>query len=274
MNWLHRLFASLSIDAFGTLAIEDAQIINARLLEKEGFAPRSVLMFLVPYYAGETVNLSRYAAARDYHIAIREITARLIEGIKREYPQAKAKGYGDHSPIAERTAALHAGLGILGDNGLLLHEKYGSYVFIGDIITDLPPECLFAAPPQPIRHCEHCGRCKRACPTGILRGEGEDCLSAITQRKGELSESEKALMRKYNTAWGCDICQSVCPHNASPAITPVPFFKESLIPHLTAEVLSSMDADAFSERAFAWRGRKTVERNLDILDSHSKNEEE
>ncbi len=267
MQWLDHLFASLSIDAYGALSIGDADIINEKLLLREDFTAKSILVFLVPYYAGETANLSRYAAARDYHIAIREITDRLIAGIKQKYPEAHAKGYGDHSPIAERAAALHAGLGILGDNGLIIHEKYGTYVFIGDVITDLPPEALGAKPPQPIRTCEHCGRCRAACPTGILRGEGESCLSAITQKKGVLTEGEIALMRKYNTVWGCDICQTACPHNQAPSITPIPFFRESLIPHLTRKGLAEMDSDAFAERAFAWRGRAVVERNIDLFES-------
>ena len=266
MHWLDKLCREIGLEAYGALAIGDVEIINGRLLAREDFVPRSILVFLVPYYATETVNLSRYSAARDYHIVLRQITDRLIEGIRAACPGAHAKGYGDHSPIAERSAALRAGLGILGDNGLILHEKYGSYVFIGDVITDLVPEALCARPPMEIRHCEHCGRCREACPTGILRGEGEDCLSAITQRKGSLSEGEVALMKKYNTVWGCDVCQSVCPHNAHPHVTPIKFFKEDLIPHLTLEILENMDDGVFSARAFAWRGRKTVERNLALFD--------
>ncbi len=262
MNWLECLMASLSIDCYGALSIDSTDIINGRLLEREGFSPRSVLMFAVPYYAGETVNLSRYAAAKDYHIILKTITERLIAGIKEKYPEAHAKGYGDHSPIAERAAALRAGLGILGDNGLIIHEKYGTYIFIGDVITDLPPEALFAKPPLPIRTCEHCGKCRAACPTGILRGAGDNCLSAITQRKGALAEEEIALMRRYNTVWGCDECQTACPHNISPMVTPISFFKENLIPHLTGEILSGMSDEDFAARAFAWRGRATVERNL------------
>ena len=266
MHWLDALCREVGIEVFGALSMEDADVINARLLERENFTARSVLMFLVPYYAGESVNLSRYAAARDYHIALKQITSRLIEGIKERYPEASAKGYGDHSPIAERAAALRAGLGILGDNGLIINEKYGSYVFIGDVITDLPPEALFAKPTKEVRTCMHCGRCKAACPTGILRGEGEDCLSAITQRKGSLTDAEIVLMKRYNTVWGCDVCQSVCPYNKDPHITPVSFFKEDLIPHLTSEILEKMDEEAFFARAFAWRGRKTVERNLSLFE--------
>ena len=266
MHWLDALCREIGIEVYGALSIEDADIINARLLEREGFIARSVLVFLVPYYAGETVNLSRYAAARDYHIVLREISGRLIEGIKSRYPEAHAKGYGDHSPIAERAAALRAGLGILGDNGLIINEKYGSYVFIGDVITDLSPDALFAKPAQEVKHCLHCGRCKAACPTGILRGEGEDCLSAITQRKGSLTEGEIALMKKYNTVWGCDLCQTACPYNNEPHVSPFSFFKEDLIPHLTLDILENMSDAVFSERAFAWRGRKTVERNLSLFE--------
>ena len=266
MQWLDALCKEIGIEVYGALSIEDADIINARLLERESFVAKSILMFLVPYYAGETVNLSRYAAARDYHIVLKEITDRLIAGIKRRYPEANAKGYGDHSPIAERAAALRAGLGILGDNGLIINEKYGSYVFIGDVITDLPPEALFAEPAREIKFCPHCGRCKAACPTGILRGEGEDCLSAITQRKGSLTDAEVDLMKKHNTVGGCDLCQTACPYNKAPRVTPIAFFKEALIPHLTLDILESMSDGAFSERAFAWRGRKTVERNLRLFE--------
>ncbi len=266
MHWLDTLCKEIGLDACGALSIRDVDVINERLLARESFVPRSILVFLVPYYATETVNLSRYSAARDYHIILKEITSRLIAGIKARFPHANAKGYGDHSPIAERAAALRAGLGILGDNGLIIHEKYGSYVFIGDVITDLAPEDLCAKPPMEIKYCEHCGRCKKACPTGILRGEGTDCLSAITQKKGSLSDSEVALMKKYNTVWGCDICQSVCPHNKDPHVTPLLFFKKDLIPHLTLEILENMEDAVFSERAFAWRGRKTVERNLSFFE--------
>ncbi len=265
MNWLDQIFAAQGIEANGALSFCDVDLIRASLLEKEEFEPRSVLLFLIPYYAGETKNLSLYAAAKDYHLYMRALAERLICGIREKYPEASAKGFADHSPIDERTAAARAGLGILGENGLLIHEKYGSFVFIGEIITDLAPEKLFARPMQREQGCEKCGICRSLCPTGILRGESDACLSAITQRKGELSEWEIGLMRKYNTVWGCDECQRACPHNLSPVPSPIPFFHEARIPHLSRELLDEMGKDAFAERAFAWRGRKTIERNLDLI---------
>ena len=262
---IRNYFTSATIDHYAVLSYADCKEINPSIIQREDFTPRSVIIFLMPYYTGETVNLSRYAASLDYHLALREVTGGLIEAIRERMPDAKAKGYGDHSPINEVHAALISGLGIIGDNGLIINEEYGSYVFIGDVVTDLEPDLLGAVLPQTVRTCHHCSSCKRACPTGILSGDGEDCLSAITQRKGELTAREVELMRKNNTVWGCDACQSACPYNKNPKITPISFFHEERIEVLTSDILSAMDKQAFSRRAFAWRGRKTVERNLGLL---------
>ena len=264
-DFLKIYFDTQGIEYFSVIAYSDCRETLARLIERENFVPQSVIVYLLPYYVGETVNISRYAASLDYHLAIKTVGEGLCSLLEEHFPLSHSRSYGDHSPIDEIGAALSSGLGIRGDNGLLINEKYGSYVFVGDVVTDIPPEELSAVPAMPIKRCCGCGACKRACPTGILRGEGEDCLSAITQRKGILTEDEMLLMRKYNTAWGCDECQRVCPHNSSPKITPVPFFKSDNIFHLTRERLDSMTDEEFALRAFAWRKRATVERNLEIL---------
>lgn len=262
---IRNYFTSLMIKHYAVLSYGDCKEINPSIMEREEFTPKSVIIFLMPYYTGDTVNISRYAASLDYHLALKEVTDGLISAIKEYRPDARAKGYGDHSPINEVHAALIAGLGIIGDNGLLINEEYGSYIFIGDVITDVDPDALGAVLPAAVRECHHCSACKRACPTGILRSEGDDCLSAITQRKGELAENEVELMRKNNTVWGCDMCQSVCPYNKTPKITPISFFHKERIELLDSATLSAMDKETFRKRAFAWRGRKTVERNLELL---------
>ena len=265
---IREYFASVGIEYFSVLDYSDCIETGTRIIERSGIEPRSVILYLLPYYTTETVNLSRYAVSLDYHLAIREINAGFEEILKEKFPEAKIKGYGDHSPIDERHAALISGLGIAGDNGVIINEKYGSYVFIGDVVTDISPEKLGAAPPKEILRCEHCGACKRACPTGILRGEGEDCLSAITQKKGDLTEEEAALMREYNTLWGCDICQSVCPMNKSAAFTDIAEFGSDLVCTLTPADIPATQAEfkrAYGERAFSWRGRAPIARNLELL---------
>lgn len=263
-------FKKENIEYYGALDYSDILEVNPRLRERENIDAKSVIVFLLPYYSGETENLSRYSASLDYHIVIKEITEKLCKLIKEIYPFGNAVGFGDHSPIDERGAALLAGLGILGDNGLLINEKYGSYVFIADVITDVPPEVIEASIPLPVSRCEGCGACKRSCPTGILRSESSECLSAITQKKGELSDEEIKMMLKFDTVWGCDICQSVCPHNKKPRVTPIEFFKRNRIERLTLEALDTMDDEEFAKRAFAWRGRKTVRRNLEYYENARK----
>lgn len=253
------------VEYFGVLSYSDCRESSPHIIERESFTPRSVIIYLLPYYGGECVNISAYAASRDYHLALREVNEKIGRCLDTYAEGATYRGYGDHSPIDERHAALSCGLGILGKNGLLINEKYGSYIFIGDMITDIDPALLGAVTPSEYKYCHDCGACRAACPTGILRGEGEDCLSAITQRKGELKDSEASLMRSYNTAWGCDVCQSVCPYNKKPRITPIEFFHRDRIEQLTRECLDSMSAAELKSRAFGWRGRRVLERNLAIL---------
>ena len=266
---VERVLEENRVEYFALIPYSACRETNSGIRERMDFTPKSAVIYLLPYYTGVGENISRYAVSRDYHIAIKRIGEALISALGEKYPEAHFAVFGDHSPIDERHAALISGLGIAGDNGLIINEKYGSYVFVGDILTDLIPDEALGFSPKEIKRCHGCGACKRACPTGILGGTGEDCLSAITQRKGELTDSEAALMLRYNTAWGCDECQAVCPYNASPKPTPIEFFHRERIECLTREVLDRMDKDAFKKRAYSWRGRRVVERNLEIL-SHGK----
>lgn len=265
------LFSAEGIDSTALLPFSLCHVTRPYLYEKKGLFPRSVLVFLIPYYAGEPENFSAYAMGRDYHLFVKELGGRLLPRLKALYPQHDFLMFADHSPIDERHAAVLAGLGVFGKSGLLLSEKYGSYQFIGEVITDAPAELLGEHTVFPMRSCEDCGACKAACPTGILRGESNDCLSAITQKKGVLTESEKALMRKENTAWGCDACGKVCPYNeraraAGTLLSPIPFFREALISRFDSEMLSSLSDEDFAARAFSWRGREVAKRNAKVLE--------
>lgn len=267
---LDRLMQEERIDAYAPLPFSETRPVRAYLLERiADFTPKTALMLLIPYYAGPTENLSLYAAARDYHAYMQGLFSRLCPRLTEATPY-RFFGFSDHSPIHERHAAASAGLGAIGENGLLLHERYGSFVFIGELITDAPPEALGYTAPAPLRRCSGCGACRRACPGGILRGESEFCLSAVTQKKGELTEEEKALLLQGGSVWGCDACQTACPHNRARirdgrALTPIPYFREERLTRLTHSLISEMSDAEFAARAFSFRGRAPLLRNLALL---------
>ena len=259
---LKECFLKEKIEYYAVLDYTECRVTNPRLAEKMRFSARSAILFLLPYFVDQPTNFSAYAASLDYHLAVSEITGRIIDSLSSEYPEYKYLGFGDHSPIDERHAALIAGLGVLGENRLLINEKYGSYVFIAEILTDAPCELLGVQKGLPVSHCAGCGACKNACPTGALRSECAECLSAITQRKGALAVREEEIMRRVGTVWGCDECQRHCPHNKSVNKTPIDFFYRDRIDTLDEVYLDSLAEQEFKVRAFAWRGERTVRRNI------------
>ena len=264
------IFAKNGIQSVAAIKLCDCNIVRQYKLERAGFhdmSSLSAIVMAIPYLTpAANRNISAYATSRDYHLFFKELFASLIPQLKEAFPQYSFAGFADDSPIDERDAAAKAGLGMIGDNGLLITPLYSSYVFLGEIITDMPLNTV----KHHIQRCEGCGACQKACPikdTGV-------CLSELTQKKGELYESERQIIKKYASAWGCDICQEVCPHTkkaiASGTIyTSLPFFKESLIPYLTSSAVEKMTDEEFSLRAYSWRKRATISRNLNILeDTH------
>ena len=259
-----RLLKDEGIDLVGVLSTHDVHVTKQYLLDRTGIQHGSVICFAIPYYAEPhvTPNISAYAYGEDYHAYTRELGERLCGTLRQAYPQNKFALFSDHSPIDERHAAASAGLGIIGTHGMLITEKYSSYVFIAELLTDAD----LGGTPVPIHYCENCGACRTACPYGLQGG----CLSALTQKKGELSEDEIQTIKKYSSAWGCDICTEVCPHTKKAhrdktIYSPIPFFREHLIPRLTVDDIERMDDATFARRAYSWRGRDTIIRNLKLL---------
>ena len=251
------VFKNEKIEYIGILPIEKCKIINQSLYERTCTWAKSVIIFLVPYYTGDKPerNISLYAVPRDYHSYMASLTDRIVQRLQYMQPDRRFRGMADHSPIAETSAAAMAGLGIIGDNHRLINEKYGSFVFIGEIFTDM----VCTEEPKEISYCQHCGACTAACPSP------DSCLSALTQQKSGLDEKTAALMRSYNTAWGCDICQLACPHNIAAERTPIDFFWQDRIFELTPDILDEMSDDELNSRAFGWRKRKTIARNIKLL---------
>lgn len=270
-NFVKSELEKLNIELVSCLRLDECNLKRPYLLERKGIERGSVIIFAVPYLtavsAGER-NISSYAVSRDYHIFFASLFEQLIPTLEKRYPQNKFAGFTDHSPIDEIKAGALAGLGIIGENHLLITEKYSSYIFIGEIITDATLPSLASE----VKRCEGCKKCIEACP---VKMNADLCLSALTQKKGELNEGEKLLISQSACAWGCDLCQEACPHTKAvldrkTACTEIDFFKDSLIPHLESNQVEQMSDDEFASRAYSWRGKNTIKRNLKILEGKEK----
>lgn len=258
-----------NIDLCSSLPLSECVTVRPDKITRCNFgdaADLSVIVFAIPYYSKNDVkNISLYAIPRDYHLFCKELFSCLLPKLEERFKGYSFYGFVDNSPIDERHAAAKAGLGMIGDNMMLITKKYSSYVFIAEIITDLP---IDHAPVGEIKHCEHCGACMNVCP---MRSEGLECLSAVTQKKGELSETEKCYILRYGSAWGCDMCQDICPHTLSAKesqtiFSPIDFFNTELKPHLSSSLINEMSDKEFAERAYSWRKRETILRNLKLFE--------
>lgn len=268
-------FKKHGIEFYAIVPLSRCKIIKEYLLSKNGFDTlcANVITMLFPYRSHiAPINLSVYASVKDYHAYVEELSTQLDLYVKEKYPRGHFKLFADHSPIDEVHAACISGLGFIGDNGLLINEKYSSFVFLGECITDLSPSELGLeyASDTGVKECLHCGACAKACPCGCIKkaGDVDDfnpkamCLSAVTQKKGELSQEEIKLMLENKTVWGCDICQNACPFTKKAEFTPIEYFKNDTITTLNKELLDSLNEAEFKKRPFAWRGRGVVERNV------------
>ncbi len=230
---------------------------KARLPEQS----ETVIVCLFPYYVDccPKRNLSRYAIVEDYHLVAMELLNRVCGELRALFPRTAFEAFADNSPVREVTAAVRAGLGVRGKNHLLIHPKYGSYVFIGEIVTDLRLESSAEE-----GHCIGCGKCIEACPGGAITETGiaqERCLSCLTQKKGSLSETDAALIKQGGLLWGCDRCQEVCPYNRKLLETPIAAFREGVIPWLDYDRIDEL----VKTRAFGFRGSGVLKRNYEIL---------
>lgn len=211
--------------------------------------------------------LSRSAWGTDYHQVLRNRMGRLEAWLRERVPELRAESMVDTGALVDRAVAERAGIGWSGKNCAIISPELGSWIYLGEIITNLP-----LPPDTPITdQCGECTRCIDACPTGALVGPGEldakRCVSFVTQTKGFVSDE---LMRKIgNRLYGCDTCQIVCPVNRGKNWTQHEELQpdaELVKPLLTP--LLTIGNKAFRERygnsASAWRGRKPIQRNAVI----------
>lgn len=195
---------------------------------------RSVITLLMNYFPQEEQQpaaplISKYAWGLDYHDVIRPKLNALLHYIRGHIGAVEGRGFVDSAPVLERSWAARSGLGWIGKNANLLSKTHGSFFFIATLITDLE-----LAPDTPMQtdHCGTCTRCIDACPTGAIVAPGEvdarRCISYLTIELKEALMPSGLAHRADNWAFGCDVCQDVCPWNrfakphTEPAFRPVP----------------------------------------------------
>ena len=201
----------------------------------------------------------------DYHYVLQDKLDRLAKGIEELTADFEYKGMVDTGALVDTAVARRAGIGFIGKNGLVISKEFGSYMFLGELITNLDIE-----PDQPVDYdCGDCNRCVTACPTSCLIGDGtmnaKRCLSFQTQDKGIM---DLEFRKKIKTViYGCDICQICCPYNKgldNPLATEIDpeLAHPELLPFL--ELSNGQFKEKFGHIAGSWRGKNILQRNAII----------
>lgn len=196
----------------------------------------------------ENGKISRYAWGDDYHQVLLPRIQELVACIKHEQPGLQAAFYVDTGPVMEKAWAVRAGIGWLGKHTNVISREFGSWLFLGEIILDAPLEYDH----QIEDFCGSCTACIEACPTGAIVEpyvlDSNRCISYLTiEHKGDIPGALKP--RLENWAFGCDICQDVCPWNSFQQVTKEPGFlpRTGNVEPLLHD-LENISADEFDKR--------------------------
>ena len=243
--------------------------INPNIYMEDG---KTIISIAFPYYKGEeTVNngFSIYTKRLDYHKVLKKYLNEICEYIRSL--GGKAESFVDSNYLPERYIAYLAGIGFIGRNNMIITEKYGSYVFLGEIITDLDIECSDRKNFNEILdyiECRDCNICIGECPTksiNKLKINPNICLSYITQKKN-ISDKEIKLLK--GNIFGCDFCQLKCPYNENIKGDILEEFK--VLEYMNEDIYkyANMDNKFFKEKisctSCGWRGKNVIKRNAII----------
>ena len=229
----------------------------ARRKEPQRIVPdaRSVVVVLDNYYSAESPvdssppRIAKYARGEDYH-RVTSSRLGLLANFLTEHGARLSHTFTDAGPVPERELAQRAGLGWIGKNTMLVRPEAGSFSFIGSIFPDLP---LQSDQPFDLDRCGTCTRCLEACPTDALVAprllDATRCISYLTiEQKGPIPDELADNFQGY--AFGCDICNDVCPWNQRFATeTGIPEFRPGDTLHgAEPGLFESMTQEEFDRR--------------------------
>ncbi|SHH29015.1 tRNA epoxyqueuosine(34) reductase QueG [Clostridium grantii] len=208
----------------------------------------------------KSIYFSRYTLGQDYHKVVKKYLEKIAFFINERFG-GKTEILVDSNALPERYIAYLGGIGFIGKNKMFITEKYGSYVFLGEIITDLKMEW-----DNPLKNkCEECFLCLNACPSKALISEDfNKCLSYITQKK---QIENKWFSKLDKRIFGCDTCQEICPYNKNVTFSNLIEFKPlEFMEKLDKDDLLNLTESSFKEKykksSCGWRGKNIIKRNV------------
>ncbi|WP_240376390.1 tRNA epoxyqueuosine(34) reductase QueG [Bacillus piscicola] len=220
-------------------------------------------------------SFCRASWGEDYHHVLRERLEQLEAFILEIAPQARCKSMVDTGELSDRAVAERAGIGWSGKNCAIITPEFGSYVYLGELITTLS-----LTPDTPItEQCGSCNKCVDACPTDALVQGGQldsnKCIAYLTQTKDFLPEQFRKKIG--NRLYGCDTCQTVCPENKGMDFHHQTEFEPD--PEIAKPKLLSLLSvsnrefkNTYGSLSGSWRGKKPIQRNAVIALGNYKDE--
>lgn len=252
---------------FNNCLIEER--VNPRILMED---IKSIISIAVPYaskynhgYNTKDGLISMSSWGNDYHKVLKAKLNSLCESISRVYKDFKYKILVDTSSLDDRSAAFYCGLGFFGKNNCIITKEYGSFVFLGEILTNLE----FSSADTMDSLCGDCKRCIEACPTNALKEDNvmdtNVCISYLTQCKEIIPDYLKEKMS--NKIYGCDTCQVVCPFNKIDYEPDNKFLSEGNEKIDLIKILNLTNREykeIYGHKALAWRSKNVIVRNAII----------
>lgn len=213
---------------------------------------RTVISFACNYWhpdpPGAATPVARYARGRDYHYTMQDRLRAFRRGLEEKHPEVETFATVDTGPMMEKVWAARAGVGYVGKNGCLYTPRFGSWVVLATLAMDaaVEPEAYAQGPAED--RCGSCTLCISACPTEAITPDRQVdaalCLSyqTIENRQGAVPERLRTAMA--DVAFGCDVCQDVCPLNERP-LTAGPRFLPRAVAALSAVEIAALEPEDY-----------------------------